>query len=81
MAKHRFKITPFTNSTGSKAYRVSGTLDGKSIRKNVKTRSAAVEYRQDLEIEFLNAESAGQTVWTTLTQDQNRDAVAAAKRE
>jgi integrase len=77
MSKHRFKITSFINASGSKAFRVSGTLDGKSIRKNFKTRAAASEYRQDLEIEFLNGESEGQTVWTTLTQDQNREAIAA----
>ncbi len=77
MAKNRFKITPFTNPSGAKAFRVSGTLDGKSVRKNFKTRPEAVACRQDLEIEFLNSESEGQTVWTTLTQDQNRDAIAA----
>ena len=77
MSKHRFKISPFTNPSGGKAYRVSGTLDGKSIRKNFKTRSDAVAYRQELEIQFLQGESEGQTVWTTLTHDQNRDAIAA----
>lgn len=34
-------------------------------------------FRQTLDIEFLNGESEGQTVWTTLTHDQNRDAIAA----
>ena len=77
MAKHRFKITPFTNKTGSKAFRVSGTLDGKTVRKNFKTRDAAVAFRQELDIEYLKDESEGQTVWTTLTHDQNREAIAA----
>jgi site-specific recombinase XerD len=77
MSAHRFKITPFVNPSGAKAYRVSGTLDGKSIRKNFKSRSDAVAFRQDLEIKFLNQESEGQTVWTTLTHDQNREAIAA----
>ena len=81
MAKHRFKITPFTNKTGSKSFRVSGTLDGKSIRKNFKSRDDAVEYRQKLDIKFLETESEGQTVWTTLTHDQNREAIAAAVEE
>jgi integrase len=76
MSAARFKITPFLNPKGSKAYRVSGTLDGKSIRKNFKTKSEAVACRQDLEIKFLNQESEGQTVWTTLTHDQNREAIA-----
>jgi integrase len=77
MAANRFKITRFTNPSGVRAYRVSGTLDGKSVRRNFKTRSAAVAFRQQLEITFLNQQSDGQTVWTTLTQDQNRDAIAA----
>jgi len=77
LAKHRFKITSFTNKTGSKAFRVSGTLDGKTVRKNFKTRDAAVAFRQELDIEYLKDESEGQTVWTTLTHDQNREAIAA----
>jgi hypothetical protein len=77
MAKHRFKITPFTNKTGSKAFRVSGTLDGRSVRKNFKTRDAAVAFRDELDVEYLKGESEGQTVWTTLTHDQNREAIAA----
>lgn len=77
MAKHRFKVTGFTNPSGKKAFRVSGTLDGETIRKNFKTRAEAVAERQKLEIEFLNGQSDGQTVWTTLTHDQNRDAIAA----
>lgn len=35
----RFKIVPFTNPSGDKVYRVSGTLDGKTIRKNFKSKS------------------------------------------
>jgi hypothetical protein len=77
MKKTRFKITDFLNPSGKRVYRVSGTLDGKTIRKNFQSRSDAVEYRQKLEIEFLNGESTGQTVWTTLTHDQNRDAITA----
>ena len=73
----RFKIVDFINPSGNRAYRVSGTLDGKTIRKNFKTKSAAVTFRQQMDIKFLNQESNGQTVWTTLTHDQNRDAIAA----
>ena len=77
MKNSRFKITDFLNPSGSRVFRVSGTLDGKTIRKNFKSRAEAVAHRQELEIEFLNGESTGQTVWTTLTHDQNRDAIAA----
>ena len=77
MAKSKFKITEFTNPSGGKAWRLSGTLNGKRVRENFKTRSDAVAKRQECEIERLNGVSEGQTVWTTLTLDQNQDAIAA----
>ncbi len=77
MANHRFKLSKFTNPSGQEVWRLSGTLNGKRIRKNFATRAEAVSERQGLEIEHLNGESEGQTVWTTLTHDQNRDAIAA----
>lgn len=77
MAKSRFKITPFTNPSGTKVFRVSGTLDGKTIRKNFKDRKLAVAFRDKMDVESLNDHSEGQEVWTTLTQEQNRDAIAA----
>ncbi|MCC5841740.1 MAG: hypothetical protein JJT96_16625 [Opitutales bacterium] len=77
MKNSRFKITDFINPSGERVFRISGTLIGKTIRNNFKFRADAVAYRQDLEVEFLNGESEGQTVWTTLTHDQNRDAIAA----
>ena len=40
-------------------------------------RSDAVVYRQSLHIKYLNNTSDGQTIWTTLTHDQNNDAIAA----
>jgi len=80
MANHRFKITKFTNPSGQDVWRLSGTLNGKRIRKNFPTRADAADERQDLEIEHLNVQSEGQTIWTTLTHDQNRDAIAAVNR-
>jgi integrase len=73
----RFKIVDFSNPSGARSYRVTGTLDGQTIRKNFKSKSEAIAFRQRMDIEFLNQESDGQTVWTTLTQDQNREAIAA----
>ena len=67
MAKQRFKITRFINPSGSEAWRLSGTLNGKQIRKNFKSRNDAVAERQRLSIRYLNEQSEGQTVWTTLT--------------
>ena len=77
MAKQRFKITRFINPGGSEAWRLSGTLNGKQIRKNFKSRNDAVAERQQLSIRYLNEQSEGQTVWTTLTHGQNKEAIAA----
>jgi site-specific recombinase XerD len=77
MAKQRFKITPYFNHTGSKAYRVYGRLNGKTIRKNFKTRVEAVTARDRLEIEYLNSKNYGQSIWTTLSHEENADAIRA----
>ena len=79
-ANHRLKINRFTNPSGEKVWRLSGTINGKRIRKNFSTRDEATAERQDLEIDFLKEESEGQTVWTTLTLEQNRDTIAAMIR-
>ena len=76
----RFKIVDFINPSGARVYRVTGTLDGKTIRKNFKTKSEAVTFRQQMDVKQLSAASEGQTVWTTLTHEQNRDAIAAINR-
>ncbi len=77
MAKQRFKITRVINPSGSEAWRLSGTLNGKQIRKNFKSRNDAVAERHHLSIRYLNEQSEGQTVWTTLTQLQNKEAISA----
>ena len=77
MAKSKFKVTPFTNPSGEKVWKLSGTLNGKRIRENYRTRAEAISKRQEYEIERINGQSEGQTVWTTLTHDQNQDAIAA----
>ena len=60
----RFKIVSCTNPSGDMVYRVSGTLDGKTIRKNFKSKSDAVEYRQKLDVQLLNNESDGQAAFS-----------------
>jgi len=77
MNKSKFKITQFNNPSGAVAWRLSGTLNGKRIRENHQTRLEAVEKRQEYDVEHLNGEPEGQTVWTTLTHKENRDAIAA----
>jgi hypothetical protein len=66
MAKPKFKITPFTNPSGQRVYRLSGTLNGKRIRENYPTRPEAVAKRQEYEVEWLNDHPEGRTIWTTL---------------
>ena len=77
MAKQKFKIARFKNPSGELVHRVSGTLHGKRIRKNFQTRSEAVAFRQKLEVKRLNEPVSGQAIWTTLSQEENRDAIAA----
>jgi hypothetical protein len=80
MKTTRFKISDFINPGGDRVFRVSGTLDGKTVRRNFRSRTEAVDFRQKMSVHYLNQESSGQTVWTTLTQEQNRDAIAAVNR-
>ena len=77
MAKHKFKITLFKNPSGVEVFRLSGTLNGKRIRENHSSREAAKSARQDYEIKLLNDEPEGRTLWTTLSPEENRDAVSA----
>lgn len=77
MGKQRFKISKFTNPSGAQVWRLSGTLHGERVRRNFASREEAVAERQRLTVRHLNGKSDGQTIWTTLTQEQNRDAVGA----
>jgi len=78
--KSRFKVTCVTYRSGSTAYRVSGTLHGKQVRKNFKTRKEAFAERQRLDLQRLNAPSGGCFQWVDLSPEALDDAVAAAKR-
>lgn len=77
MAKQRFKITRFTNPSGEEVFRLSGTLNGERIRKNFRNRADAVDERQKLTVRFHNEEPSGKTIWTTLSQEENQEAIAA----
>jgi integrase len=76
----KFTIKKITYPNGSETYRVAGRIEGKQIRKHFKTRKAAVEEKQRLEIRRVEGDTDGQTIFTTLTRDQNRDAIAAVNR-
>jgi hypothetical protein len=77
MENLNFKIAEFTNLSGSKAWQLSCTLNGKRIRENRKLRAKAVSQHQVHEVENLKGASEGQTIWTRLTHDQNQVAIAA----
>lgn len=78
MAKKNFKISKFQNSNGTVSWRVSGTLNGKRIRKNFKEYKQASASAQKLEIRALNETvSEGRTIFTTLSKEENQDAIAA----
>ncbi|MDB6032964.1 MAG: hypothetical protein JWM16_3302 [Verrucomicrobiales bacterium] len=76
--RERFKVVEFTNPGGSTAYRVTGCKrDGKQVRLNFPERLVAVEKRNELEREYLEAPaSATRMVSTRLTDPQ----VAVAER-
>ena len=77
--KSRFKITRFENPSGENAFRVSGSLNGKQIRRNFKERKDAVAERERLEVKRLNGPSDGRFIWAKMTPEQNDDAWAAIK--
>ena len=76
----KIKVIKFTYRNGTEAYRVTGSVEGKQVRKNFKTRKEALKERDRLEVERLNGETDGQSIWTTLSRDQNRDAIAAVSK-
>ncbi len=77
--KSKFKITRFENPSGELAFRVSGSLHGKQIRRNFKARRDAVAERDKLEVERLNGASDGRFIWAKMTPEQHDDAWAAIK--
>lgn len=76
-----FKITPFTNPSGKKVFRIYGRMpSGKVVRENVKTYIDAVARRQELEIEALNQPVTLMLRKTRLSDSQLADAEAAFQR-
>ena len=71
-----FIITPFTNPSGDVVFRVTGTLDGKRVRKNFPTRAEAEVERQAYEIQAMQADSGMRKAITRLTDEQLREAEA-----
>ena len=74
MPAGRIKVVKFVNDSGSRAWRVSGTINGERIRRNFKTREEAIAERQVLEIKRKNTAQDLKTIATRLTPEQNREA-------
>jgi len=75
-----FTVSEFSNPSGEIAYRVSGWLDGKRIRKNFTTRAEAAAEKQTLELHLIQATTGVRTTATRLTDDQLHEAEAAFRR-
>ena len=78
--KSKFKVSKFTYPSGGVAWRVSGSLDGRQIRKNFDKRQDAVDEKQRLEIKRVNGETYGRQMWVRITQEQHDDAWAAIQQ-
>lgn len=77
---HHFKISEFTNSSGTKSWRVTGaTKDGKRVRTNYSNKLEAVQAMGDLEAEFAGQIDVQKAKRTRLTHEQLGDAEAAIK--
>ncbi|MBI2516009.1 MAG: site-specific integrase [Opitutae bacterium] len=79
-ATSSFKIVRFKNSNGTTSWRVSGWLAGTRIRKNFKLREEAATEKATLEIQALQKGSGLQTVATSLSIEQVREAEAIFRR-
>ncbi|HIG30486.1 MAG TPA: hypothetical protein EYQ50_22880 [Verrucomicrobiales bacterium] len=70
MQRETFRIRQFTNPSGGIAFRVSGMIDDKRIRKNFRTKEEALAGKQQFEIELLNLEPATRLKSTRLSDPQ-----------
>ncbi|MGC9453048.1 MAG: hypothetical protein ACP5I4_16575, partial [Oceanipulchritudo sp.] len=78
--KSKLRIIKHTYPNGSTAYRITGTIDGKQVRKNFKKRADALQEKRHLTSDKLNTEPHARAVWTTLSPAENRDAIAAVSK-
>ncbi|MEX2381573.1 MAG: site-specific integrase [Opitutales bacterium] len=76
----KIKVTKFTYPHGATAWRVSGSIDGKQIRKNFSDRAEALEEKQRLEIRQINGEDHGRHMWVKISQEQHDQAWSAFQR-
>ncbi|MBN8460917.1 MAG: hypothetical protein J0M04_24060, partial [Verrucomicrobia bacterium] len=75
---HHFRIVEFTNPTGTKSWRVTGSKsDGTRIRKNFSRKAEAAQEVADLESELLGQPVAQKSQRTKLSTDEIAEAEAA----
>ena len=80
-AKMRFFVKDYTNRGGSLSYRVTGiTLEGKQLRENFTTRTAADCRATELNLEHLGSEPTALPKITTLNSAQLRFAELAMQK-
>lgn len=80
MNQTEFVVSRFKYPNGFTSWRVGGWLHGVRVRKNFKTREEAAAEKAALEIRALQAASGLQSVVTSLSTDQVREAEAVFRR-
>jgi integrase len=76
--QQHLKLLPFSNSSGSQSWRISGTLpDGTRVRRNFHDKADALRELHDLELEIVQSPEPRQALRTLLTAEQLADAESA----
>ena len=74
-----FALTAFKNPSGEKVYRVSGTINGRRVRRNFKTKEEAITAKQTLNLQYIAERNEEKVIVTTLTREQCDEAKVAFK--
>lgn len=77
--KSKIKLSRFTYPNGTRSWRVSGSVDGKQVRKTFLSKEEAEGYKQELEIKLLNGPENGRHMWVKITPEEHDDAFAALR--
>lgn len=76
MNAHEFSVSRFHNRNGVTSWRVTGWLHGVRVRRNFKTREEAAAERSALELKALRVASGMRATFSSLGNDQLREAEA-----
>lgn len=80
MNQTSFEVIRFPNRNGTTSWRLTGWLHGLRIRKNFKTREEAAAEKSTLEIQAAQTACGLQTVATSLTSEQVKEAETVFRR-